>query len=136
MLTFFFTTMQKLLANTNNQTLRLTLDEARQFLPQYTHYLLELIHEENSSVGNSKYQVPVVLNENSRITELRVSTIALLLTGTYRYNVYGQNSSTNLDPANASVVGIAESGWLVLTDSEAYYTIPDITLDNDVIYNG
>ena len=40
--------------NTANQTLRLTLDEARQyFSTAFTHYLLILTHEENSTAGNS-----------------------------------------------------------------------------------
>lgn len=123
--------------NTANQTLRLTLDEARQYYATaFTDYLLIISHEENSNVGNTLAQVPTIVNENQRATTLTVTTATLTLPGRYRYEVYGQNSNINLDPNDAVVVGICERGYLYLNDSGVYYDVPAITITDDIIYNG
>jgi hypothetical protein len=123
--------------NTANQTLRLTLDEARQyFSTAFTHYLLILTHEENSTAGNELAQVAVIVNESQRITTLTVTTVGLTLPGRYRYDVYGQNSAVNTDPNDAVVVGLCERGLAQLTDGAIYYEIPNITIQDDIIYNG
>jgi len=123
--------------NTANQTLRLTLDEARQyFSTAFTHYLLILTHEENSTAGNELAQVAVIVNESQRITTLTVTTVGLTLPGRYRYDVYGQNSTVNTDPNDAAVVGLCERGLAQLTDGAIYYDIPNITISDDIIYNG
>jgi magnesium-transporting ATPase (P-type) len=129
--------MNILFTNTLNQTLRLTLDEGRQyFSTAYTHYLLVLTHEENSTTGTDLAQVPQIVAENQRITTLNVTTVGLTLVGRYRYEVYGQNSPSNLNPSDDSVVGLVEIGWLDLIDTTEYYEIPNITIQDDVIYNG
>jgi len=129
--------MNILFTNTLNQTLRLTLDEGRQyFSTAYTHYLLVLTHEENSTTGTDLAQVPQIVAENQRITTLNVTTVCLTLVGRYRYEVYGQNSPSNLNPSDDSVVGLVEIGWLDLVDTTEYYEIPNITIQDDVIYNG
>ena len=123
--------------NTAGQTLRLSLDEARQYYSTaFTDYLLLIYHEENSNVGNSIAQVPPIVVENQRYTELTVTTIGLTLPGRYRYDVYGQNSNSNTNPNNASVVGICERGYLYLNDSGVYFDVPTITIQDDIIYNG
>lgn len=123
--------------NTSNQTLRLTLDEGRQyFSTAFTHYLLVLTHEENSTTGTDLAQVPQIVAENQRITTLNVTTVGLTLVGRYRYEAYGQNSPTNLNPSDDSVVGLVEIGWLDLVDATEYYDVPNITIQDDVIYNG
>ena len=123
--------------NTANQILRLTLDEARQYYATaFTDYLLIISHEENSNVGNTIAQVPTIVNENQRVTTLEVTTVSLTLPGRYRYEVYGQNSNSNLDPTDASVVGICERGYLYLNDSGIYFEVPTITIQDDIIYNG
>jgi len=123
--------------NTAAQTLRLSLDEARQYYSTaFTDYLLLIYHEENSNVGNSIAQVPPIVVENQRYTELTVTTIGLTLPGRYRYDVYGQNSNSNTDPNDASVVGICERGYLYLNDSGVYFDVPTITIQDDIIYNG
>ena len=123
--------------NTANQTLRLTLDEARQyFSTAFTHYLLILTHEENSTAGNELAQIAVIVNESQRITTLTVTTVGLTLPGRYRYDVYGQNSAVNTDPNDAVVVGLCERGLAQLTDGAIYYEIPNITIQDDIIYNG
>jgi hypothetical protein len=128
--------MLYLQTNTANQFVRLTLDEARQFLPTFTNYLVVITHEENSSVGDEIRQVAVVIAETQRITTLQISTVGLTLNGRYRYVVYGQNSSMNIDIDNAVVVGICEQGLVELKDNTIYFDVPNVTIQDDIIYNG
>lgn len=121
--------------NTANQTIYLSLDEARQYYATaFTHYLIVLTHEENSTVGDSLAQVATIVNENVRITQLTITTVGLTLAGRYRYEVYGQNSAVNTNPSNAAVVGIVERGYFVLTDNQQYYDVPSTSISNDIIY--
>jgi hypothetical protein len=125
--------------NTNQaaQTLYLSLNESRQyFATAFTHYLFILIHEENSTAGEELAQVATIVNENQRITQLTVTTVGLTLPGRYRYEIYGQNSAVNLNPTNAAVVGLCRIGWLDLKSSTIYYDVPNITINDDIIYNG
>jgi len=129
--------MVYLVTNTASQTLRLSLNESRQyFATAFTNYLLVLTHEENSTTGTDLIQVATIVNENQRITTLTVSTIGLTLPGRYRYEVYGQNSAVNTNPTDASVVGLCRIGWLDMTDNTTYYDLPNITINDDVIYDG
>lgn len=129
--------MITLLANTMNQSLYLTLDEARQYYPtEFTDYLFVLRHEENSAAGVYLAEVLTVVQENQRITHVLVDTTTLTLTGRYRYYVFGQNSAVNLDPEDASVVGLCEQGLCQLSDGTSFYTVPDININDDVVYNG
>lgn len=129
--------MNYLTTNLAGQTLRLSLNEARQyFATAFTHYLLIITHEENSTAGDSIAQVPTIVLENQRITVLTVTTSGLNLPGRYRYDVYGQNSAVNLDPTNAAVVGLCKIGTLELVNSTQYYDVPTITITDDIIYNG
>lgn len=123
--------------NTNHagQDMFLSLDEARQYYSTaFTHYLLVITHEENSVVGDKLAQVATILNENVRITQLQVTTVGLTLPGRYRYEVYGQNSASNIDPANIAVVGILQRGYVVLNDSNDYFDVANTTINNDIIY--
>ncbi len=123
--------------NTPNQLIRLSLDESRQYYSTpFTHYLFILQHEENSTAGVDLQQVPTIIGENQRITILLVTTASLTLAGRYRYYVYGQNSSTNLNPTDASVVGLCEVGWANLSDGSTAFDVQSITIQDDVIYNG
>jgi len=129
--------MEYLTTNQAGQILRLALDESRQyFATPFTHYLLILTHEENSTTGTYLAQVPTIVNENQRITTLAVTTVGLTLAGRYRYEVYGQNSAVNTDPNDASVVGLCRIGWAVMSDATTYYDLPNITINDDIIYNG
>lgn len=121
--------------NNNNQIIYLSLDEARQYYATpYTHYLLVLTHEENSTTGEELAQVATIVNENVRITQLSVTTVGLTLAGRYRYEVYGQNSAVNINPTNGAVVGIVERGYVVLTDNTTWFDVPPVTIPNDIIY--
>ena len=133
----YFTPMVYLQTNTADQHIYLTLDEARQYYSTpYSYYLLVLIHDENSSAGVSLSQVADIVAESQRITHLLITTVSLDLAGRYRYYVYGQTSSTNTDVNDASVVGLAEQGYVVLTDSTVYYDVPTNNMTNDIVYDG
>jgi magnesium-transporting ATPase (P-type) len=124
-----------LVTNTANQTIFLSLDEARQyFATPYTHYLLVLTHEENSTTGTDLAQVATIVNENTRITQLTITTVGLTLAGRYRYEVYGQNSSSNTNPASGLVIGLVERGYAVLNQNTTWFDVPAITIPNDIIY--
>lgn len=112
----------QLLTNTADQVIRLTLDEGRQYYSEaFTDYLLILTREENSNSGLDLAQVPVITADNQRITTLTITTVPLITPGRYRYDVYGQNSDSNLDPENAVVVGLLEQGWGTLaTDYQPF----------------
>lgn len=121
--------------NTSNQQVFLSLDEARQyFATSYTHYLMVLTHEENSTTGEKLAQVATIVAENVRITELLITTVSLTLAGRYRYEVYGQNSAGNLDPTNGAVVGLVERGYAVFTQNTTWFNVPVVTIPNDIIY--
>ena len=121
--------------NNDNQFIYLSLDEARQYYATpYTHYLLVLTHEENSTTGDQLAQVATIVNENVRITQLTITTVGLTLAGRYRYEVYGQNSAININPSNAAVVGIVERGYVVLQDNTTWFDVPAVTISNDIIY--
>lgn len=121
--------------DTPAQTIFLQLDETRQYYATtFTHYLLILTHEENSTTGKKLAQVAQIVNENVRITELLITTDKLTLPGRYRWDVYGQNSGSNVNPNNASVVGLLKRGYAVLTDAAQFYDVPTDTIPNDIIY--
>lgn len=135
--------MLYVLTNTPEQSAYLTLKEGALLLgANYTHYLLEL----KSELGNKSYYiVPTVVGESARITELEIGTnlddavngSALILTaGRYAYYVYGQNSATNLDPKDASVVGLIEQGLAELTNNTNLYNSSGNTMSEDIVYNG
>ncbi len=124
-----------LTTNTANQQVYLSLDEARQYYSTaFTHYLIVLTHEENSTTGSDLAQVATIVNETVRVTQLTITTVGLTLAGRYRYEVYGQNSAVNTNPTNAAVVGIVERGYAVLNDNTSWFDVPINTIPNDIIY--
>jgi hypothetical protein len=121
--------------NTPNQQVYLSLDEARQyFSTAFTDYLLVLTHEENSTTGTYLAQVPTIVSESVRITQLTITTVGLTLPGRYRYEVYGQNSNSNLNPASGVVVGLLERGYAVLKSNDTWFDVPTDIIPNDIIY--
>lgn len=123
-----------LLPNTAAQTMRLSLDEGRQYYSDtFTNYLLIITRYENSLVsGLSIAQVPTIVSENDRITVLTVTTVGLVAAGRCKYEVYGQNSASNTDPDNAVVVGIVENGMVELTDNATYFAPAESIIQDDV----
>ena len=125
--------MVYLLPNTANQSLYLSLYEGRYTVADFTHYMLSIIREENSETGEKLNQVPTVITDGSGYSHITVTTSTLTQAGRYRYVVYGQNSSSNIDDEDASIVGIVEIGYLELTDNGTYYDVVETTTANDII---
>jgi cytochrome c-type biogenesis protein CcmE len=120
--------------NTANQYAWLSLDEGRAYFNvAFTHYLLVMTYE---MTGEQLAQVVEVVNENERVTKIRLTTVGLVDAGKYKYDVYGQNSSSNIDPLNASVVGLVERGSMILQDGTIYFDVSTPTIPVDVIYTG
>ncbi len=135
--------MLYVVTNTPNQSAYLTLKEGALLLgTTFTHYLLEL----KSELGNNVYRlVPTVMGESDRITHLVIGTdlndptagsVLITSAGRYSYKVYGQNSATNIDPLDASVVGMVEQGLAELTNSNNLYSQPTTAISPDIVYNG
>jgi hypothetical protein len=133
-----------LLKNTAAQLLYLTLKEGELLLANpYTHYLLELTNEQTLE---KLYAIPIQIAQNDRYTTIQIGTNAntplsasLLINypARFSYIVYGQNSSTNLDPTNAVVEGVIEMGYLIVEDiTTPRFTEPNLTIDSDIAYNG
>jgi len=129
--------MIHLLPNSATNTVNVTPFEARKFLSAFTDYLLELT---NQATQEKHYAVPVLTYDNERYTQFDLPTNsdtlnAMLITesGLYTYKIWGQNSATNLDPADASVVGICEVGSGRVSDEPAW-TIPAVSIPDNVIY--
>lgn len=120
--------------NTANQDAWLSLDEGRAYFNvAFTNYLLILTYE---MTGEQLAQVVTVINENERVTKIRLTTVGLVDAGKYKYDVYGQNSDDNLDPTDASVVGLVERGSMILQDGTIYFDVSTPTIPVDVIYTG
>jgi len=120
--------------NTANQYAWLSLDEGRAYFNvAFTNYLLIMTYE---MTGEQLAQVVEVVNENERVTKIRLTTVGLTDAGKYKYDVYGQNSAVNLDPTNASVVGLVERGSMILQDGTIYFDVSSPTIPVDVIYTG
>ena len=129
--------MIHLLPNSATNTVNVTPFEARKFLPEFRYYLLELT---NQATQEKHYAVPVLTYDNERYTQFDLPTNsdtlnAVLITesGLYTYKIWGQNSKTNLDPADARVVGICEVGPCRVSDEPAW-TIPAVSIPDNVIY--
>ena len=121
------------------QFIYLTLQEMKKDLDPFTHYLIIL---ENMASTDKHAFVGDVEVDNARYTKISVYTnqplgtasrVLLIETGFYTYKAYGQNSSTNLNATDASVVCLLEQGTLNVVGATGY-TIPDITIPDNVIY--
>jgi hypothetical protein len=133
-----------LLKNTAAQLLYLSLKEGELLLANtYTHYLLELTNEQTLE---KLYAIPTQIAQNDRYTTIEIGTNANTPTAAsllinyparFSYIVYGQNSSTNLDPTDAVVEGVIQIGYLIVEDlTTPRFTEPNLTIDSDIAYNG
>jgi hypothetical protein len=133
-----------LLKNTAAQLLYLSLKEGELLLANtYTHYLLELTNEQTLE---KLYAIPTQIAQNDRYTTIQIGTNANTPTAAsllinyparFSYVVYGQNSSTNLDPSDAVVEGVIQMGYLIVEDlTTPRFTEPNLTIDSDIAYNG
>lgn len=133
--------MQYVQTNTAQQQLLLTLKEGALLLGEaYTNYLVKLTHDATSKVYRC---IPIVASEDARITQLVIDTnvddaenggILLTNVGRYSYEIYAQNSDTNLDESLS--IGMVEKGWIEASSSQIYYSSPIINIPEDKIYNG
>lgn len=118
--------------DTASQEVHLTLFEGRiKLLPSlFTHYMVQFSNEQS---GQTYYSVPVIDDETERMTTLLVDTTDILLAGRYEYVIFGQNSSTNIDPTDASVVGEVERGIAIFTDTNIYYETIETNAPADIV---
>jgi hypothetical protein len=120
--------------NTANQYAYLSLDEGRAYFNvAFTHYLLVMTYE---MTGEELAQVVEVITENERVTKIRLTTVGLVDAGRYHYEVYGQNSDSNIDPTNAAVLGLIEKSLIILQDGTIFFDVSTPTIPVDVIYTG
>lgn len=133
-----------LLKNTAAQLLYLSLKEGELLLANtYTDYLLELTNEQTLE---KLYAIPTQIAQNDRYTTIEIGTNAnvplsasLLINypARFSYIIYGQNSNTNLNPADAVVEGVIQIGYLIVEDiTTPRFTEPNLTIDSDIAYNG
>lgn len=135
--------MNYLQTNTASQTLLLSLKEGvLLFDTTYTDYLLVI---QNEITLETFYVIPAQISENDRVTTLAISTndddptngsILVVNGGRYNFIIYGQNSTTNLDPQNAVVVGEIKRGFIQMETLINYYDQPNIIIPSDIEYNG
>jgi len=126
--------------NQGGQKILCTPFEARKFLASFTEYLVVL---RNDSSEETYAFIANVTYDNERYSQFRISTaldnptagnILLTESGLYTYTIYGQNSDSNLDPDDASVVGTCELGpCRILFDGQAY-DFDNPTIPDNVIY--
>ena len=131
--------MVNLFPNQGGQRMYVTPFEARKFLASFTDYLVVL---RNDASEETYAFIANVIYDNERYSQFRISTatdnptagnILLTESGLYTYTIYGQTSGSNLDPTDASVVGVCEVGTCKVSD-EAAWTIPTVTIPDNVIY--
>ena len=131
--------MIRLQPNTASQKIHVSPFQARKYLATFTHYLIEF----KSQATSATFIVVLdVFSDNARYTTAKIGThvnspltgdIKIVDTGFYTYTIWGQNSGSNLDPTDASVVGECEVGVLQVIGAEAW-TIPVISIPNNVVY--
>ena len=121
------------------QLIYLTLQEMKKDFEAFTHYLVLF---ESMASKEKYYLIGNIDADNKRYTTLIVYTnedapttgkVLLTESGQYTYKVWGQNSSTNLNPTNAAVVALIEEGTLSVS-GETGYNIPEITIPDNIIY--
>ena len=135
--------MNYLQTNTANQTLLFSLKEGSLlFDTTYTDYLLVI---QNEVTLQTFYVIPIQISENDRVTTLAISTndddptngsIYVVNGGRYNFIIYGQNSTTNLDPTDSDVVGEIKRGFIQMETLINYYDQPNIIIPSDIEYNG
>ena len=121
------------------QTIYLTLQEMKKDFATFVNYLVLF---ENMGSREQIYFIGDVATDNARYTALSIFTnlddplngdILLEESGQYFYKVWGQNSTTNLDPTDTTVVALIEEGTLDVTGAVGY-NIPTIDVPDNVIY--
>ena len=131
--------MIRLTIKTKDQTIFVSPFQARKYLATFTNYLMEF---KSQATSETFILILDVVNDNARYTECNVGTLVNLPllssvpmkeSGFYTYTIWGQNSTTNLDPLDAVVVGECEVGTMQIIGSDAW-EIPVITIPDNVVY--
>lgn len=116
--------------NTSGQTLYTTAYEGRQWLSEAFEQYLIVFYQ---NMGDTSYAfIGNVDSDNYRYTNFDIDTndddptngnilIPEEINGFFNYIIYGQNSTTNLDPLDSSVVGEVERGYLRILDPETAF---------------
>lgn len=121
------------------QTVYLTLQEMKKDFATFANYLVLF---QSMTSREDYYFIGDVATDNARYTALSIFTnvddalngnILLEESGQYFYKVWGQNSTTNLDPTDATVIALIEEGTLDVTGAVGY-NIPTIDVPDNVIY--
>ena len=132
--------MIHLQANTASQEIHLTLYEAKKDFDTFSEYLIRFV---NMASRTEYVIIADVAVDVERYTKINIGTnvdnavngsILIEETGMFEYYAYGQNSTTNLDHEDASVVGMIERGVLMI---DGVFTNTEYSNDdNDVMYGG
>jgi len=118
----------------------LTLQDKDKYLPTYTNSLVEL---KNILSNETYYFIAVLGVDTERYSRVDVGldtddavngSIQITESGQYKYTIYGQNSSTNLNPEDISVIGIVEVGKALLVTQSNYFTTYNPTIPPETIY--
>lgn len=113
--------------------------QARKFLPSFRDYLMILVNDAtketykcilNVEVDNERYTKAIIRTD---VNDPTAGNMLIEESGLYTYEIYGQNSTSNLDKSNAGVVGLCETGMLRITAEDAW-NVPDISIPDNVIY--
>lgn len=124
--------------NTAN-TVILTLSEKTTLTPVY--YLFEVINDTTNNVkcfiaddvSVNKLRYNEFLINESATEDLLNGTVSLVQSGYYKYNIYEQSSSTNLDPALAT--NKIDKGKLRVAATEQTIDVYSGNQTNYVVYN-
>ena len=137
--------MLYLIPNTSGQSLYVTAYEGRALLDEsFTDYLVVL----NQTLGSESFAfIANVETDNYRYSKFLIDTddddptngnllVPENISGTFSYTIYGQNSSTNLDPLDSVVVGVIEIGTLIFVSETEYYNQNNIPIPIIESYGG
>jgi hypothetical protein len=132
--------MIRLIPDTADQFMYLSLKEANKYLPTFTNYLIEFRSLQSNNTYYLIAELGVATDRYSRV-DLGLNTddavngsIQITASGQYKYTIYGQNSTTNLNPTDISVIGIVEIGKMVLVTQENYFDSYNPTIPPNTIY--
>ena len=99
-------------------------------------------------MGDTTYAfIGNVSTDNARYTAFDIDTndddaengnilIPVTVNGYFDYIIYGQNSATNLDPLDATVVGELERGYVFITDPNEQFTSVNTPTSSFITHDG
>lgn len=118
--------MLYLQTNTASQDAYINLSEGRDNLPSsFSDYLLVLIHQET---GAQYPMIPTIVSENTHWTNLSINTTGIMVEGDFVAEFYGQNSGSNTNPNDESVVGKVHSCLVNLATTVTFVTPANLTI--------